>query len=108
MIVMILDETNQVLNANVSPLNGSSSTVAVDTVLGDDSAVAGIAVINGSLIVNAAGDFTVSACDTTGATILNAKGEGFTSFPLNGFKGLLIVKATDAEGNAKSGKFIVR
>lgn len=108
MIVMILDETNQVLNANVSPLNGSSDTVAVDTVFGDSNSVAGMAVIDGTLHVNAAGAFSVAAYDLAGSALLNAKGEGFASFPLHGYKGVLIVKATDAEGNVKSAKFIVR
>lgn len=108
MVVMLLNENNQVLNANISPLNGASDTVAVDTVSGNESSISGINVINGTLYVNAEGEFNVNACDPTGANLVNAKGKGLTSIPLHGYKGILIVKAIDAEGNSRSMKFNVR
>lgn len=109
MVVMIIDENNQVLNANISKLNGSSATDAVDSVLDEnESAVTGMTVYDGKLYINASGEYTVAAYDQAGARILSAKAAGEAALPLNGYKGILIVKATDNAGNARTAKFIVR
>ncbi|MDE6010078.1 MAG: Ig-like domain-containing protein [Muribaculaceae bacterium] len=108
LIVMILDETDRVLNANVCKLDGESHDVAVDTIGADTNAIQGMAVIDGKLYVNAEGKFALTAYDMAGAAILSAEGDGYTSLPLHGYKGVLIVKAVDAQGNAKSAKFFVR
>lgn len=109
MIVMIIDENNQVVNANICELrDGKTDATAVETVTDAESAIAGMAVIDGKLYINAEGNFAVNAYDMAGAAILSAKGTGYTALPLNGYKGILLVKAVDAQGNAKTAKFIVR
>lgn len=67
-----------------------------------------MAVIDGKIIVNAAGDYNVTAYDIAGSAILSAKGQGMGEFPLNGYKGVVIVKVTDNDGNSKSAKFMAQ
>ncbi|MDE7509105.1 MAG: Ig-like domain-containing protein [Muribaculaceae bacterium] len=108
LVVMILDETNKVLNAHTCALvNGMTDPSGVDTVTGDEAEI-GMTVIDGKLYINADGAYTVNAYDMAGSAILSAKGNGMSALTLNGYKGVLLVKAVDAEGNAKSAKFIVR
>ncbi|MDE6806184.1 MAG: hypothetical protein K2J05_05200, partial [Muribaculaceae bacterium] len=108
LVVMIRDETNKVLNAHTCALvNGMTDPSGVDTVTGDEAEI-GMTVIDGKLYINADGAYTVNAYDMAGSAILSAKGNGMSALTLNGYKGVLLVKAVDAEGNAKSAKFIVR
>lgn len=109
LVVMILDETNKVLNANTCQLaNGETDYTGVEDVIADNEAAIGITVVDGTLYLNGEGAYSVNAYDLAGSAILSAKGNGATALPLYGYKGMLLVKATDAEGNTKAAKFIVR
>lgn len=109
LVVMLIDAgLNQVINANTCKLSGGMTPDAVESITGDAEANIGMTVVNGSLYVNAPGKYHVAAYDLTGAIVLNAAGEGTKALPLNGYNGVLIVKVSDENGNAKSAKFIVR
>lgn len=104
---MILDGgTNQVLNANIAPINGTTDGV---NEIADESSLckAGIAVMDGNLIVNTSSEVYVKAYDLAGNLRVSASCEGFTELSLNGYKGILLVNISDKEGNNKSAKFLV-
>ncbi|MDE7080086.1 MAG: Omp28-related outer membrane protein [Muribaculaceae bacterium] len=106
--VVILDSgTARVINANIVSLNGETNGFnGVEAITEGVSPLTGVAVIDGKIIVNATGKYSVAAYDIAGSAILSAKGEGMGEFPLNGYQGVVIVKVTDADGNSKSAKFM--
>ena len=108
MAVVILDSgTARVINANIVSLNGETNGFnGVEAITEGVSPLTGVAVIDGKIIVNATGKYSVAAYDIAGSAILSAKGEGMGEFPLNGYQGVVIVKVTDADGNSKSAKFM--
>lgn len=108
--VLILDSgTRRVINANIVSINGETNGFnGVESITDGVSPLTGVAVIDGKIIVNAAGDYNVTAYDIAGSAILSAKGQGMGEFPLNGYKGVVIVKVTDNDGNSKSAKFMAQ
>ncbi len=108
-IVMLIDAgTGNVMNANMVALNGETQGVGVENITLGAEAQLGMTVAGGKLYVNGEGNYTVNAYDMTGALIISAKGHGTSEVALNGYNGILIVKATDENGNSKSAKFVVR
>ena len=108
-VVMVIDTaTGNILNANITTLNGESSDSGVDDILNPADSGIGIAVVDGRLLVNADGRFTAAAYDMAGVNVASRSAEGFAEIPLNGFNGVLLVNVSDENGNVRSAKFIVR
>lgn len=104
-IVMIIDAaTERVVNANICELNGVSG---VEEIFESPNAQIGLTVVGNTLMVNGE-DFNVQAYDLTGMPLVNAKGNGLHAYSLGGYNGVIIVKATDANGMAVTRKFIVK
>ncbi len=104
-IVMLIDAgSERVVNANICPLNGDSGLDAVTTVSNGEI---GIAVIGDTLMVNGE-DYRVEAYSLAGMPVVKAAATGLHAYSLSGYKGLLIVKVTDAAGNAKTQKVLVK
>lgn len=108
--VMILDGgTFQVLNANIVNLNGETKAFnSVEEIIGGTEANIGMTIADGKLLVNGNGEYNVAAYDIAGSALLVGKGNGFSTFPLNGFEGVVIVKVTDAQGNTRSAKLMAQ
>lgn len=109
-IVMVIDAgKGTVVNANVCPVNGKTSDASgVEEVVaaGQTGSVA-FSVADGILCVS--GDsFDFTATDLSGLTIAAGKGSGLRRYPLNGFKGVLILNGIDADGKSRSAKILVK
>lgn len=108
-IVMLIDAGKErVVNANYCALNGKSADFSgIDEIISEAGDQIGIAVVGGALMVN--GDnFSVEAYDLAGLPVVRAQGSGLHAYSLNGYKGILLVKATDANGNATTSKILVK
>ncbi|MDE5843251.1 MAG: Omp28-related outer membrane protein [Muribaculaceae bacterium] len=109
-IVMLIDAGKEkVVNANICALNGTSDIngSGVEEIVMPGGNAIGVTVAGDNLMVNGE-DFAVEAYDLAGMRLLSAKGTGLHAYSLNGYKGVIIVKTTDADGNAASRKFIVK
>lgn len=106
-IVMLIDAgTGKVVNANVAPLNGSSS--GIGNVNMDKSEVAIEIFTTGSVINVAAEDaVVVDVYNTGGALITAAAGTGNVNIDLTGNNGIFIVKASTLTGE-KVQKIVIR
>lgn len=93
MVVMLIDEsTGRVINANIA----STDVSGVEGIAGDGALSIGR---NGSeIIVSAPGDVAVEVYGLDGSMIKSASGNGSVSFGLDGYRGMVIVRA--ASGNA--------
>lgn len=106
--VMIIDTaTGNVVNANIVSLNGQTEGSGVDETFAADANI-GMAVVGDSLLVNTPGACHINIFDLSGNTVASASGSGLQSVNLNGFNGIILVKATDENGNARTAKFLVK
>lgn len=109
-IVMLIDAgKDRVVNANICALNGKSvnNDSGVEDILLPGGNGVNVSVVGDALMVNG-DDFAVDAYDLAGLRVVSAKGSGLHAYALNGFKGVLIVKSTDADGNVATRKFMVK
>ncbi|MDE5663296.1 MAG: Omp28-related outer membrane protein [Muribaculaceae bacterium] len=109
-VVMVLDGgTFRVINANLVALNGQTGKWdGVETVSDSNEANVSISAREGKIVVNGNGNYNVAAYDIAGSALFSAKGNGLSTYALNGFEGVVIVKVTDANGNSKSAKLMVK
>ncbi|MDE6271809.1 MAG: Ig-like domain-containing protein [Muribaculaceae bacterium] len=108
-VIMLIDAgSERVVNANVCELNGESTNYnGVDEIIAGGEGQIGMTVAGDLLMVNGE-NFKVEAYDIAGLPVVKASGSGLHAYSLNGFKGILIVKAADAQGNATTQKFLVK
>lgn len=105
-IVMVIDTTNgAVVNANIAKIN--SETSGVEGVVAETADLKVFAT-DGYLHVVGNGALKAQAYDMTGANVAYAEGYEHASIDLNGYQGVLIVKAVDAEGASVTAKVIVK
>lgn len=108
-IVMMIDAaTNRVVNANVAPLNGSSAGIDDINADADGDAVKVVSLGNRVDAVAADGEaVTLTAYNVAGAAVASAAGNGSATLDLDGFQGVMLVKAATAKGS-KVIKVVVR
>lgn len=103
LVVMLINAaTGKILNANVGKFAGEES--GISNVL-DSSAIRMFA-HNGKIF--AVGADKMDIYSVAGQLIASAKGDGNVNVDLSGYAGVVIVKATDAKGAVKVGKFTVK
>ncbi len=108
MTLMLIDAASgKVLNANRCPLNGSTS--GVKNVTMDQQNAPVIVAFNGKVAVRANGSaVTAQAYDINGRTLGIATADDTAVINLNGYTGVVIVKAVTADGVQTAAKLVVR
>lgn len=104
LVVMLIDAvTGKILNASAGKFAGEES--GISNVAADASAIRMFA-HNGRIF--AVGAEKMDIYSVSGQLIASATGSGNVDADLSGFAGVVIVKATDAKGAVKVGKFTVK
>lgn len=102
-VVMMIDSnTGRVINAASAKMSDSAAVGAVDAT----SAIT-ITYVDGQLVVCGKGSMMVNAFTASGSMISAATGTDSVIIPLDGYTGILIVKAIDERGS-KVSKIVVR
>lgn len=109
-VVMVIDAgTERVVNSNICPVNGASNDddSGVEGIIADDNNNIGLAVMGDVLMVNA-DNFRLEAYSLAGMPVVKAAATGVHAYSLNGYKGILLVKVSDANGNVVTKKILVK
>ncbi len=106
-VMLINSVKGNVLNANIAPIRNGDTNLGVDNVIGDDGNIH-IALVGGSVCINADSEISADVYTLTGARIATVKGNGLVEIPLGGYNGVVIVKAVAAGGAPVVKKLIVK
>ncbi|MDE6330908.1 MAG: Omp28-related outer membrane protein [Muribaculaceae bacterium] len=108
-VVMVVNAGNgRVVNANICKLNGHSVDFSgIESIEAEGVADVEFSV-SGDVLTVSGSQFDFQAVDLSGMTVAAGKGNGTASYRLNGYKGVLLVKAADAAGNVRSAKILVK
>lgn len=105
-VVMLIDAgSDRVVNANICALNGDTGLDEVVAI--ENGTKIGVAVVGDALMVNGE-NFRVEAYDLAGMPVVKAAATGLHAYSLNGYKGILLIKVADAEGNVSTQKVLVK
>ncbi len=108
-VIMLIDAgSERVVNSNICELNGESTNYnGVEEIIAGTEGQIGLTVAGDLLMVNGE-NFSLEAYDIAGLPVVKAADSGLHAYSLNGFKGILLVKVADANGNATTQKFLVK
>ena len=105
-LMLIEAATGRILNANRCPLNGTNA--GVDDIIATPADAPVIAEEAGNVTVTGNGTLQADAYSVDGVMLATAAGEGAISLDLNGYRGMVIVRATDASGKTAVTKVVIR
>lgn len=97
-ILMLIDPgRGNIINANRAPINGSTPA-GVGDIVADSSANVTVSVAGGDILVAADGEISATVYAVDGTMLGSAAGNGSVTVALNGYAGVVIVKAYTADG----------